>query len=60
MRWFNRYKISESNEENALLFDSKVHSLDETVNLIQHANLAYKDLMIGRKRSKKNFWLGNK
>ena len=57
MRWFNRYKTSESNTKNALLLNSKVLSTEETLEVIKAANTAYKGLLSGAKKSRQLIWL---
>ena len=51
MAWFNSYKASESKEDNVLLLNSKVLSKVETLEVVKRSHLAYRDLILGKKKS---------
>eukprot|EP00826_Nyctotherus_ovalis_P063300 TRINITY_DN9272_c0_g1_i4.p1 TRINITY_DN9272_c0_g1~~TRINITY_DN9272_c0_g1_i4.p1 ORF type:complete len:261 (+),score=66.28 TRINITY_DN9272_c0_g1_i4:150-932(+) len=57
MNWFNKYKMSQFSTSNALLLDSKILSVGETLEVIRAANKTYAELISGKRAAKDSFWL---
>lgn len=56
MNWFNKYKMSQFSTNNALLLDSKILSVGETLEVIRAANKTYTELVSGKRPAKGSFW----
>jgi len=59
MNWFNKYKMSQFGEDNALLLGSKILSVDETLEVIKGGNKMYKDLIAGKRISRDYLWINS-